>query len=105
MAVKRHLAQLDAARVRSRRRYYRDTPVQIPIAQSKRISKWKVESLQRDGELRLQGGVIDANRGRAARFPISRDQRIDVCCGQLHSGSLVSPPRLLHRIQAFTNLA
>src|SRR5262249_17465150 len=90
VAVEHHVAQLHAARVGSRWRYDRDTSVQIPITQTKCFLKWNVQSLQRNGELRLQSGVIDANRGRAARFPIGRDQRIDVCGGQFRSGSLVS---------------
>ncbi len=104
MAVKRHLAQLHGVRVGSRRRYYRDSGVQIPIAQTKCVSKWNVQSFQRNGELRLQGGVIDANRGRATRFSIGRYQRIDICGGQFHFALLMSARRFLHRVKAFANL-
>ena len=104
MAVERHLAQLHAVRVGSRRRHYRDSGVQIPIIQTKCASKWDVQSFQRNGELRLQGGVTDADRGRAARFSIGRYQRVDVCGGQFHFALLMSARRFLHRIKAFANL-
>src|SRR5206468_1449620 len=65
VAVERHLAQLHAARVGSRRGYYGNSRVQIPITQTECISKWNVESLQRNGELRLCDSAVDANRRRA----------------------------------------
>ena len=92
MAVERHLAQLHAACVRSWRSCYRESGVEISIAQTKCISKWNVQSFQRNGELRLQDIAVDANRGRTTRFSIGRDQRVDVCGAQLHSGLLMSAP-------------
>ena len=93
MTVDCHLAQLHVIRVGSRRRYHRDRCVQIPIAKTKCISKWKVESFQRNGQLDLSDIAVDANKGRATRFWIGRNQRIDVSGGELHSGLLVRTRR------------
>src|SRR6266436_1252006 len=93
VAVDCRPAQLHVVRVGSRRRYHRDSGVQISIAQTKCISKWNVESFQRNGQLDLPDIAVDANKGRATRFWIGRDQRIDVSGGELRSGLLVSARR------------
>ena len=78
MAVDLHLAQLHGAGVGSWRRYDRDGGVQIPVTQTEWVSKWNIQSFQRNGEVSLQDIAIDANRGNATRFSIGRNQRIDV---------------------------